>query len=153
MRLKLSSIGKHLLLLVLGLFGLVLLLPAPEAMEFPREGNPAIANGTAEPFAGNWWVGFPEGDGAINGEPAVTCSAAVELVPRDDGRLLYRSPSGAEAIFELLEFSGRTTWLPEWGESTIAVWTSTDEFFAYSVDMTNGKARWDNPLVYRRCSK
>ena len=79
------------------------------------------------------------------------CSAAVELIPEGETALVYRSPAGRQVQFELLEFSGRTTWLPEYGESTIAVWINSDEFFAYSVDMSTGKARWDNPLVYRRC--
>jgi len=129
----------------------VQLSPAPFAMEFPRQGRPDIPNGVAEPFSGLWWIGFPEGKGIINGAPVVDCSAAVELVPQDGGTLLYRSSSGSQVQFELLEFGGRTTWLPENGESIIAVWINVDEFFAYSVDLGTGSARWDNPLVYRRC--
>ena len=151
MGVKTASVRNGLLALIACLCGLFVLLPSARGMDFPREGAEAIPNGVAQPFAGHWWVGFPEGEGMINGEPVTTCAEAVELVPlRDDG-LVYRSHSGEEVVFELSAFSGRTTWMPEWGESTIVVWITTDEFFAYSVDLTNGKARWDNPLVYRRC--
>lgn len=87
----------------------------------------------------------------INGEPVVDCSSGVELVPQGDAFLLYRSPTGNEATFELVEFSGRTTWLPTYGESTIAVWVDENQFLAYSVDLGTGKARWEDPRVYRRC--
>jgi hypothetical protein len=140
-----------LLALLAGTTGLVAVLGTVSAQEFPREGNPAIANGVAGPFAGRWWIGFPQGEGMINGEPVVDCAAGVELVAQGDALLLYRSSTGNEASFELMEFSGRTTWLPAYGESTIAVWIDEDEFFAYSVDLGTGKARWDNPVVYRRC--
>lgn len=148
---KIVPPGPILLGLLVGMTCLMALPAASIAQEFPREGNPAIANGIAEPFAGRWWIGFPEGDGMINGEPVVDCSTGVDLVPKGDGFLLYRSATGNEATFELLEFSGRTTWFPTYGESTIAVWIDDDEFFAYSVDLGTGKARWDNPMVYRRC--
>jgi len=137
--------------LLLGLVALIVPIPAPKALEFPREGVPEIPNGTAAPFAGRWWLGFPEGAGTINGEPVVNCGSAVELRPNGEDKLVYRSPSGIEARFELMSFAGRTTWLPEWGESSIAVWTTSDEFFVYSVDLATGKARWDSPTVFRRC--
>lgn len=121
------------------------------AAQFPREGIAGIANGKAAPFKGKWWVGFPEGEGMINGAPLVECTAPVELVAEADNRLLYRSPKGVEARFELTEFSGRTTLYPENGESVIAVWISPDEFLTYSVDLATGRARWDSPLAYRRC--
>jgi len=144
-------LSRIVLALLVGTLGMVLFLPAPQAREFPREGNPAIANGLAELFAGRWWIGFPEGEGMINGQPVVDCGSGVELVPEGEGMLRYRSATGKEAVFEVLEFSGRTTWLPEYGESTIAVWVDENEFFAYSVDLGTGRARWDNPAVYRRC--
>lgn len=137
--------------LLLGLLAVVMLAPAPDALEFPREGVPEIPNGVAEPFTGRWWLGFPEGAGAINGEPVVDCSSAVVLTPMGPDKLLYRSASGIESEFELMSFADRTTWLPQWGESSIAVWTNKDEFFVYSVSLTTGKARWDNPMVFRRC--
>jgi hypothetical protein len=142
--------AQSLVLLACLCTALALVSPAG-AMDFPRQGVAAIPNGVSTPFAGQWSVGYPEGDGMINGDPKVACSAPVELVSDGDARLLYRSPSGAEVGFDLMEFSGRTSWLPEQGESVVAVWTSADEFFAYSVDMGTGKARWDDPSVYRRC--
>ncbi len=96
-------------------------------------------------------MGFPEGEGMINGAPKVTCDDPVRLQPSSQYELRYVSPTGQEVTFELTEFSGRTTWFPPMGESTIVVWISADEFFSYSVDPTNGQARWDDPLVYRRC--
>lgn len=151
MRINASPLFRITLAIFVLALGLIMLLPAPQAQDFPREGNPAIVNGIAEPFSGRWWIGFPEGEGMINGQPVVDCDAAVELAPEGEGNLLYRSATGSEVIFELLEFSGRTTWLPEFGESTIVVWITEDEFFAYSVDLATGRARWDNPLAYRRC--
>lgn len=142
---------KFLFGLLLSCLAIIMLAPAPEAMEFPREGVPEIPNGLAEPFSGRWWLGFPEGTGTINGEPVVDCSSAVELTANGADKLSYKSSSGIETEFELMSFSGRTTWLPEWGESSIAVWVSKDEFFVYSVDLATGKARWGNPMVFRRC--
>ncbi len=151
MRMAAKLSRKLVVVFLLGLLALIVLIPAPKALDFPREGVPEIPNGVAAPFAGRWWLGFPEGAGTINGEPVVNCASAVELRPNGEDRLVYRSSSGIESEFELMSFSGRTTWLPEWGESSIAVWTNSDEFFIYSVDLTTGKARWDNPTVFRRC--
>tara|TARA_R110002126_G_scaffold76017_13_gene189902 strand:- start:802 stop:1122 length:321 start_codon:yes stop_codon:yes gene_type:complete len=103
------------------------------------------------PFAGRWSVGFPEGDGMINGEPLVTCDRPVQLLAVGKNALSYIAPNGNEILFELTAFSGRTAWFPPAGESLVAVWTSPDEFFSYSVALTNGRARWDEPHVYRRC--
>jgi hypothetical protein len=144
-------VGHRLGTLLAGCFGAWALASTAVAMNFPREGSPDISNGVAAPFAGQWWIGYPEGEGMINGTPKVDCSAPVELMPDGEARLRYSAPNGAEVGFDLMEFSGRTTWLPEQGESIIAVWIDADEFFAYSVDLSTGKARWDDPSVYRRC--
>lgn len=138
-------------LLALAAFASLFVTTFAEAAEFPREGVPTIPNGVASPFEGKWWIGFPEGDGMINGEPVVDCASPVELMADGSTSLLYRSPTGAESRFELSAFSGRTSWLPEGGESVLAIWTSEHEFFAYTVDMMTGRARWDAPYVYRRC--
>lgn len=137
--------------LLAGFCGAMALLSTAVAMDFPREGTTDIPNGIAAPFAGTWWVGYPEGEGVINGAPKVACSAPVELVPEGEARLVYLAPNGNQLTFELMEFSGRTTWLPEQGESILAVWINADEFFTYSVDLGTGKARWNDPSVYRRC--
>lgn len=129
----------------------VLFLPRIEATEFPRESIADIPNGVPEPFVGLWSVGFPEGEGMINGAPIASCAAPVTLNGSGNGTLTYLSPTGDEVAFELSAFSGRTTWLPAMGESLVAVWISTDEFYLYSVDLTTGRARWDNPHAYRRC--
>ncbi len=142
---------KLLVAFLLGLLALIVLIPASRALDFPREGVPEIPNGVAAPFAGRWWLGFPEGAGTIYGEPVVNCASPVELRSNGEDRIVFLSSSGVESEFELMSFSGRTTWLPEWGESSIAVWTNSDEFFIYAVELTTGKAHWDNPTVFRRC--
>ncbi|MBU1305278.1 MAG: hypothetical protein KKF33_07135 [Alphaproteobacteria bacterium] len=137
------------------LFGAALLalaLSLPAHAEFPREGVPSVANGQSSPFVGAWSIGFPEGDGMINGAPPVSCEAPVMLQADGEYDLVYVSPGGQEVAFALMEFSGRTTWLPAEGESLIAVWTGPDEFFSYTVELTTGRARWDDPRVYRRCA-
>lgn len=136
-----------------GLLALSFSLAAPTLANtaYPREGVDGIPNGVADPFVGAWSLGFPEGDGAIVSERLVECDAPVRLEDGGEGTLLYLSPQGSEAGFELTEFAGRTTWLPEQGESILAVWTGPDEFFVYMVDIATGKARWDSPQVYRRC--
>ncbi|GHA30092.1 hypothetical protein GCM10007989_27210 [Devosia pacifica] len=151
MRAKAKSVRNIIAASLLGCLVILMLMPAPRAFDFPREGATGIPNGVAAPFAGKWWLGFPEGDGFINGAPLVDCASAVELIPNGADRLLYRSSADVEIEFELMAFSGRTTWLPKWGESSIAVWLNADEFFIYSVDLTTGKARWDSPKVFRRC--
>lgn len=127
-------------------------LCSPALADFPQTGVLEVPNGTSAPFVGNWQVGFPEGDGVIFAETIVSCEAPVEIAADGDGNIVYLSPTGTEAGFELMEFSGRTSWLPEAGESVIAVWTGPDEFYAYTVDAMTGKARWDDPRVYTRCS-
>lgn len=129
----------------------VAMTATPAFAEFPREGVAEVANGTADPFVGTWWIGFPEGDGMINGDPVVTCDDPVELRAADNGDLIYVSPNGQEVTFELTEFAGRTSWIPEFGNSALAVWTSPDEFFSYTVRLQTGAADWDDPRVYRRC--
>lgn len=132
---------------------LVLLsLTVPSHAQFPRQGVAEIPNGQPSAFAGAWAIGFPEGDGMINGDPPVTCEAPVLLQADGERRLVYVSPAGKEIVFELTEFSGRTVWFPaSGGLSMLAVWTSPEEFFSYSVDLSTGRARWDDPRVYRRC--
>lgn len=132
---------------------LVLLsLTVPSHAQFPREGVAEIPNGQPSAFAGAWAIGFPEGDGMINGDPPVTCEAPVLLQADGERRLVYVLPAGKEIVFELTEFSGRTVWFPaSGGLSMLAVWTSPEEFFSYSVDLSTGRARWDDPRVYRRC--
>lgn len=130
---------------------LVLTLNTPSYAQFPREGVAEVPNGQSLPFAGAWAVGFPEGDGMINGDPPVTCEAPVLLQPAGEHGLVYVSPAGQEVAFELSEFSGRTAWFPAAGSSTIIVWVGPNEFFSYTVDLPTGRARWDDPLVYRRC--
>lgn len=126
-------------------------LAVPALADFPREGVPEIPNGVSAPFVGSWQVGFPEGEGVFVSETIVDCAAPVVLDADGDGILVYRAAGGGESRFELMEFSGRTSWLPEAGESVIAVWTGADEFYAYTVDMATGSARWDDPRVYSRC--
>lgn len=134
-----------------GFCGVLALASTAGAMNFPREGVPDIPNGVSAPFEGKWWVGYPEGDGMINGAPKVDCTTPVELVPDGEARLVYVAPNGNRLNFDLMEFSGRTTWLPQQGESILAVWIDADAFFTYSVDLGTGKARWNDPSVYRRC--
>ena len=130
---------------------LVLTLGEPSYAQFRREGVAEIPNGQSSAFAGAWEIGFPEGDGMINGDPPVTCEAPVLLQPAGEQSLVYVSSTGQKVAFELTEFSGRTVWFPATGSSLIAVWTNPDEFFSYSVDLSTGRARWDDPRVYRRC--
>lgn len=131
---------------------LVLIMKAPAYAQFPRQGVAGITNGQSSPFAGAWEVGFPEGEGMINGSPPVTCQAPVLLQPAGDQDLVYVSPKGQTVDFELSAFSERTVWLPAAGSSIVIVWVSLDEFFSYTVDLATGRAGWEDPRVYRRCS-
>ncbi len=135
---------------LVGVLAIIFTATASSA-QFPREGIADVPNGVAAPFVGAWSVGFPNVDGAINGEPIVTCAEPVRLEAGRDGTVLYHSPTGQSASFELLEFSGRTTWLPENTQSSIAVWTSQDSFLLYRTDIMTGAAYWDDPRAYDRC--
>ena len=145
------SLSTLLAIVLIAALATVIFLPRIEATEFPRQGIADITNGVSEPFAGTWSVGFPEGEGMINGASIATCAAPVALAGAESGTLTYLSPTGDEVAFQLSEFSGRTTWFPAVGESLVAVWISADEFYLYSVDLGTGQARWDNPHAYRRC--
>jgi len=126
-------------------------LAIPALADFPREGVADVPNGIADPFVGTWCIGFPEGEGMINGDPLVTCDDPVELKAAENGDLVYVSPTGQEVTFGLEAFAGRTSWIPEYGNSALAVWTSPDAFFSHTVHLQTGKANWDDPRVYRRC--
>ncbi len=120
------------------------------AQDFPRESIEGIPLGTAEPFVGAWSVAHPDSPGTIVNEPLVTCADPVTLRSSQDGSILrYASPKGQVVDFEMMEFSGRTTWVPDVMNTSISVWVSPDQFYLYDTDM--GTALWDDPLVYSRC--
>lgn len=127
------------------------LLAVPAHAEFPRRGVAEVPNGIPEPFAGFWSAGFPQGEGVIVSEQIVSCEDPIRLSVGKGETLEYASPSGTTSIFELLEFEGRTTWLPANSPSSIAVWLSPESFYLYSVNEI-GRADWDNPRLYQRCS-
>lgn len=129
---------------------LVLLAPVAHA-QFPRKGVDNIPNGVATAFVGKWSIGFPEGEGMINGKPIVGCERPIELKAGGRGELIYRSSEGQEISFELSTFEGRTTWMPKQGASILAVWTERDAFYSYTVDPMTGRAGWNDPRVFRRC--
>ncbi|WP_421952471.1 hypothetical protein [Pelagibacterium sp.] len=131
----------------------VMILTHPVGAQFAREGIPTVPNGIVSPFVGSWQVGFPQADGGIIGAPLVTCEEPVILADLTDNRLSHSTSSGQSVSFEVFEFSNRTTWFPEAGESSVAVWTSPDEFLLYRVDMVTGQAHWDDPRSYRRCER
>lgn len=131
----------------------VVILTQPASAQFAREGIPAVPNGIVSPFVGSWQVGFPGADGELIGSPLVTCDDPAILADMNHNRLVHSSPSGQDVSFEVFEFSNRTTWLPEAGESSVAVWTSPDDFLLYRVDMVTGQAHWDDPRSYRRCGQ
>lgn len=119
--------------------------------DFPREGVDDIPNGLSAPFEGSWAVGHPDAKGTMDGPSEEACNSPVQLRANGEHGLVHASTGGPEITYELTAFSGRTTWLPSVGESTIAVWESKDLFYAYSTNLTDGSARWDDPRVYRRC--
>ncbi|MEM5500394.1 hypothetical protein WNY59_02205 [Ahrensia kielensis] len=139
--------SRHLFIAVL----ILLAFNAPAYAQFPREGVAEISNGQSSAFVGAWAIGFPEGEGMINGEPPVSCETPVLLQSDGEHKLVYVSPTGQKVAFDLTEFSGRTVWFPANGSSMIAVWISSDEFFSYTVDLATGRANWNDPRVYRRC--
>lgn len=128
---------------------MALIQTAAVAQDFPRTGVPDVPNGVAEPFVGRWSIGFPEGEGMINGKPVATCDEPIVLSAVAETVLNYRSPRGS-TTFELTAFAGRTSWLSQ-GPSTLAVWTNPSTFYAYRVDPMTGRADWADPRVYRRC--
>jgi hypothetical protein len=77
----------------------------------------------------------------------------VRIESHDEASITYKPVIGEQVDFALSSFMDRTVWMPELGESTLAVWTAKDEFFAYQVDIQTGRANWEMPLVYRRCGK
>lgn len=123
------------------------------AQDFPRTGNPLIENGRAEPFAGNWSVGFPDDDQTIVSTLIVTCADPLIIEAQDDAHIALTRRDDIEmpVSLELMEFSGRTTWLPPGnGLTSIAVWIDPDSFYLYEVNAT-GQADWDWPSLHRRC--
>ncbi len=129
---------------------LALSLGSAAHAEFPRVGVADIPNGVSAPFDGFWAAGIPDANGADGVSPDA-CKNPIQLRANGDHGLVYAAPNRPEIVYELSEFSGRTTWLPIIGESTIAVWISADAFYAYAVGLTDGRARWDDPRLYRRC--
>tara|TARA_R110000868_G_scaffold6550_3_gene37023 strand:+ start:11681 stop:12118 length:438 start_codon:yes stop_codon:yes gene_type:complete len=128
-----------------------LALGGPTPMDNPRTGIAEVENGVAAPFVGSWRVAFPDGEGVIVNEAIASCDAPVEITAPDDATISYASPQGGSTRFELSAFMDRTSWFPDNGASSIAVWTSADSFYLYPVDPMTGSAGWDNPHVYHRC--
>ena len=132
-------------------FALITLGSAPAfAQPFPRTGAADVPNGLAAPFVGRWSVGFPEGEGMINGKPVATCDEPIVLSAGAETVLIYKSPRGSTTL-KLAAFAGRTSWLSQ-GPSTLAVWTDRSTFYTYRVDPMTGRANWSDPRVYRRCA-
>ena len=119
----------------------------------PRTGIPEVENGVSAPFVGHWRIGFPDGIGVIVNEDVASCEAPVEISAADEITINYASPQGGSTRFELSAFMDRTSWFPDTGASRIAVWTTADSFYLYTVDPLTGVAGWDNPHVFRRCDE
>lgn len=120
------------------------------ADDFPRRGYEGAPNGQAQPFAGAWSMKFPEPEGTIVSAVIVECDDPIRIEALDASHISYLSPQGGPAAeFEVFEFEGRTTWLPEGAESYITVWLDEDRFHLHTTDM--GRANWDDPRLMVRC--
>ncbi|WP_417309597.1 hypothetical protein [Devosia sp.] len=121
-----------------------------QAEDFPRESYAEAQNGVAAPFVGHWMLRYPEPEGTIVSAILVDCDDPVVIEAVDDTTIAYRSPAmDAPVQFALSAFAGRTSWFPEAGNSSIAVWLTPDRFHIYRTDI--GKAVWDDPRLMERC--
>lgn len=125
------------------------LLPTTGAYaEFPRASVPEIQDGLAAPFEGRWSMAFAADENTIPAEVLRACSIGVDLAVVDQTHLRY-STSHDQYEFEVFEFENRTTWYPEGGPTSIAVWLDADSFLLYVTDM--GQADWSAPYRFDRC--
>ncbi|MGJ8528751.1 hypothetical protein [Maritalea sp.] len=120
------------------------------ANEYPRTGIGGVTNGVASSFVGEWSIHYPEGS-TYSASGVTSCEDPVRIESTEPSSIVYQAVNGDKVEFILSSFMDRTVWMPAMTESTLAVWTTKDEFFAYQVDLRTGKAKWEAPLVYRRC--
>lgn len=140
----------NIIIILGGLIAAFGLSDALKANEYPRASIAEVPNGVASTFVGAWSTHHPASAGHSSVGPA-TCENPVRIESHDEASIIYKPVIGEQVDFALSAFMDRTVWMPELGESTLAVWTTEDEFFAYQVDIRTGKAKWETPLVYRRC--
>lgn len=140
----------NIIIILGGLITALGLSDALKANEYPRASIADVPNGQASTFVGAWSTHHPSGNGNAGSGPA-TCENPVHIESHEEGSIIYKPVIGEQVYFALSSFMDRTVWMPELGESTLAVWTAKDEFFAYQVDIQTGRAKWETPLVYRRC--
>jgi len=132
---------------------LALISPIAFAGDFPREGNPAVPNGVAAPFIGQWSVGFPDDETTIATSTLVGCDDPLDIaLDGPEGIALSRKTDIEPPVrLTLKAFAGRTNWLPvTTGLSSVIFWLDADSFYRYEVSAT-GKADWDWPFLHRRC--
>jgi hypothetical protein len=141
----------RILCLCLAFAASIALLSSPAGAEtFPRRGYEGAPNGQSQPFAGRWGMKFPEPEGTIVAATLVSCDDPIRIEAVDDSHIRYLSPRGGPAaIFEVFEFDGRTTWLPDGADSYITVWLDADSFHLHTTAL--GIADWDDPRVMFRC--
>lgn len=140
----------NIIIILGGLVASIVACNIAMANDYPRASIADMPNGVASTFVGEWSIQAPEGK-SMSSRGTTTCKNPVHIKSTDPASINYISTTGTEVEFMLSAFMDRSVWMPELGESTLAVWTAKHEFFAYQVDMRTGKAKWDEPLVYRRC--
>ena len=104
------------------------------------------------PFVGNWAVAWPETSGVVVNTPDATCAAPVVIEILEDNRIVYRSPSGAVAEFEVMSFAGRFPWWSDQGRNGVAEWIDFEdnEFLLAFTELTGG-TDWSQAKQYSRC--
>ncbi len=131
------------------IIGPVMFMLLAAACEKPVEAV-AETKGLEAQFLGEWQVAFPEGEGVIVNVPITACDAPLIISSDARDTIIYNSPKGAPVSFELMEFNGRITWMPENGPTSITERKDDGVFWLYGTDGM-GKADWNNPKEYRRC--
>lgn len=110
-----------------------------------------VKNANAAPFAGDWMIAFPEGEGVIVNVPIVTCDQPAMIEQVGDTSIHVVTPGGDMGVWEVKSFGGKNPWWQENSESLLADWIGEDAFLLAGRDATGIKADWANAKQWTRC--
>lgn len=118
-------------------------------------GTPASADvirAEAAPFAGDWQIAWPDGEGVIVNVPDTTCEAPAVIEVVDEDTIHVATPGGDMGNWDVKSFGGRFPWWREDGAALVADWVADDAFLLAGKDYTGITTDWDNAKQWTRCA-
>jgi len=111
-----------------------------------------VSRAEAAPFAGDWQVAWPEGEGVIVNVPDTTCDAPAVIEVVDEDTIHVATPGGDMGNWDVKSFGGRFPWWREDGSALVAEWVADDAFLLAGKDYTGITTDWANAKQWTRCA-